>query len=75
MLQELQKLLQEERLAGATLLILANKQDVAGALSPAGIQQVGLLSAAAAGLACWQSKAASLPLKPYKSGSGSAFRL
>jgi len=31
---ELHKLLREERLAGATLLIFANKQDVAGALSP-----------------------------------------
>lgn len=29
---ELHKLLQEERLAGATLLVLANKQDVAGAV-------------------------------------------
>lgn len=38
--QELHKLLLEERLAGATLLILANKQDVAGALSPPEIEKV-----------------------------------
>ncbi|GAB4813655.1 hypothetical protein N2152v2_000701 [Parachlorella kessleri] len=38
--EELQKLLLEERLAGATLLILANKQDIAGALSPQDIEQV-----------------------------------
>jgi len=31
--EELKKLLQQERLAGASLLIFANKQDVAGALS------------------------------------------
>merc|ERR1712139_531180 len=31
--QELEQLLKEERLAGATLLIFANKQDLAGALS------------------------------------------
>ncbi|KAG1033263.1 hypothetical protein G6F25_010642 [Rhizopus arrhizus] len=30
---ELHQLLQEERLAGATLLVFANKQDIAGALS------------------------------------------
>lgn len=41
-LQELHKLLLEERLAGATLLILANKQDIAGALPPAEIQKVRL---------------------------------
>lgn len=32
--RELETILQEERLAGATLLILANKQDLAGALAP-----------------------------------------
>jgi ADP-ribosylation factor-like protein 2 len=31
---ELETVLQEERLAGATLLVLANKQDLAGALPP-----------------------------------------
>ncbi|CDF33531.1 Putative uncharacterized protein [Chondrus crispus] len=35
--KELEGLLKEERLAGASLLILANKQDLAGALSPEGI--------------------------------------
>lgn len=37
--QELARLLQEERLASAALLILANKQDVAGAASPAELQR------------------------------------
>lgn len=32
--RELETVLQEERLAGATLLVLANKQDLAGALTP-----------------------------------------
>lgn len=41
-MQELHKLLLEERLAGATLLILANKQDIAGALPVADIQKVRL---------------------------------
>ena len=41
---ELDQLLQQERLAGASLLIFANKQDVAGALSTSEISQVlGLL--------------------------------
>lgn len=31
--RELSQLLQEERLAGATLLVFANKQDIGGALS------------------------------------------
>lgn len=31
--EELEKVLQEERLAGASLLVLANKQDLSGALS------------------------------------------
>lgn len=35
--KELEGLLKEERLAGASLLVLANKQDLAGALSPEGI--------------------------------------
>ena len=35
---ELHNLLKEDRLAGASLLIIANKQDVTGALSP---QQIG----------------------------------
>ena len=39
---ELQRLLKEEKLAGATLLILANKQDLPGALSAADIKQVAL---------------------------------
>ncbi len=40
-LQELARLLQEERLAGATLLIMANKQDVPGALGADAIREVG----------------------------------
>ena len=32
--QELKELLKEERLAGASLLILANKQDLVGAMDP-----------------------------------------
>lgn len=39
---ELRTLLQEERLAGATLLVLANKQDVPGALSSKEIKDVSL---------------------------------
>lgn len=39
--QELGRLLQEERLAGATLLIMANKQDVPGALGADAIREVG----------------------------------
>lgn len=35
--RELETVLQEERLAGATLLVLANKQDLAGALPPSAI--------------------------------------
>eukprot|EP00775_Hariotina_reticulata_P004513 gene4513-4766_t len=42
--KELHSLLQEERLYGATLLILANKQDIAGALSLQDIEQVLELS-------------------------------
>jgi len=38
--QELQILLQEERLAGATLLVLCNKQDLPGALSSNEIKEV-----------------------------------
>uniref|UniRef100_A0A0K8UGM0 small monomeric GTPase n=3 Tax=Bactrocera latifrons TaxID=174628 RepID=A0A0K8UGM0_BACLA len=38
--QELRVLLQEERLAGATLLVLANKQDLPGALSANDIKDV-----------------------------------
>ncbi|XP_055377621.1 ADP-ribosylation factor-like protein 2 [Condylostylus longicornis] len=37
---ELQVLLQEERLAGATLLVLANKQDLPGALSSQEIKEI-----------------------------------
>nr|AEJ38209.1 ADP-ribosylation factor-like protein 2 [Laodelphax striatellus] len=37
---ELHKLLQEERLAGATLLVFANKQDLPGALSAEEIRDV-----------------------------------
>ncbi|KAJ1977079.1 ADP-ribosylation factor-like protein 2 [Dimargaris verticillata] len=37
--QELAALLKEERLAGASLLVLANKQDIAGALAPADLIQ------------------------------------
>ena len=42
-MQELHNLLKEERLAGATLLILANKQDQKDALSGAKIEEVGFL--------------------------------
>lgn len=38
--EELHILLEEERLAGATLLILANKQDLPGALSAHEISEV-----------------------------------
>ena len=38
--EELHKLLLEERLAGATLLIFANKQDVVGSLGAAEIEKV-----------------------------------
>lgn len=38
--QELDILLQEERLAGATLLVLANKQDLPGSLSSNEIKEV-----------------------------------
>ncbi|KAI5707285.1 hypothetical protein M8J76_012619 [Diaphorina citri] len=38
--RELHELLQEERLAGATLLVFANKQDIEGALTPEDIKNV-----------------------------------
>lgn len=38
--EELNVLLQEERLAGATLLVLCNKQDLPGALSAQEIKDV-----------------------------------
>lgn len=38
--RELSLLLQEERLAGATLLVFANKQDISGALSEEEIKNV-----------------------------------
>lgn len=38
--EELQGLLQQERLAGASLLVLANKQDLPGALSQASITEL-----------------------------------
>lgn len=38
---ELHNLLKEERLAGATLLIFANKQDLSGSLSLTQLQKVG----------------------------------
>ena len=45
---ELHNLLKEERLSGASLLVLANKQDIRGALKPSEIakvnKQVTLLS-------------------------------
>lgn len=41
--EELNVLLQEERLAGATLLVLANKQDLPGALSAQEIKEVSKL--------------------------------
>lgn len=48
--KELHSLLQEERLFGATLLILANKQDIPSALSLEEIAQVRRSCAAADGL-------------------------
>lgn len=39
--QELHSILQEERLFGATLLVLANKQDLPSALKPKELEQVG----------------------------------
>ena len=36
---ELQKLLKQEKLAGATLLVFCNKQDIAGALNPKEIRE------------------------------------
>lgn len=39
---ELETLLQEERLAGATLLVLANKQDLPGSLTSTEIKDVGV---------------------------------
>ena len=45
---ELQTLLKEEKLAGAALLIFANKQDLPSALSPEEITKVRTLR-----LACW----------------------
>lgn len=41
--EELMVLLKEERLAGATLLVLANKQDLPGALSAQEIKDVSRL--------------------------------
>ncbi|XP_068645196.1 ADP-ribosylation factor-like protein 2 isoform X2 [Aristolochia californica] len=38
--QELENLLKEERLSGASLLVFANKQDILGALKPADIAKV-----------------------------------
>ena len=38
--QELRSLLQQERLAGASVLILANKQDVSGALNASQVREV-----------------------------------
>jgi len=40
---ELHNLLKEERLAGASLLVFANKQDIQGALKPAEIAKVLVL--------------------------------
>jgi len=37
--EELHSLLQEDRLAGASLIILANKQDIAGAMSDVEIRE------------------------------------
>lgn len=51
--QELGRLLQEERLAGATLLIMANKQDVPGALGKDAVREVrARWRGAAAAAAC-----------------------
>jgi len=42
--QELENLLQQEKLAGASLLVLANKQDIKGSLSSKEIEQILQLS-------------------------------
>ena len=42
-MQELHKLLKDERLAGASLLIFANKQDIPGARNSEEVEKVGLL--------------------------------
>ncbi len=55
---ELHQLLKEEKLAGATLLILANKQDLPGALSATEIKQ--------ASLACTDRESHLLSLKKYR---------
>ncbi|KAI8868687.1 putative ADP-ribosylation factor domain-containing protein [Ramicandelaber brevisporus] len=51
--QELHSLLKEERLAGAALLILANKQDIEGALSCDQLSQVLELDKIAASMHHW----------------------
>lgn len=66
--QELGRLLQEERLAGATLLIMANKQDVPGALSKEAIREVSVSEGCVA-VRAWQQARASAgaggwPLRP-----------
>ena len=48
---ELQNLLKEEKLAGAALLIFANKQDLPSALAPEEITEVSTLP-----LACWEAR-------------------
>lgn len=40
-MQELHKLLKDERLAGASLLIFANKQDIPGARNSEEVEKVG----------------------------------
>lgn len=49
---ELHELLKEERLAGAALLVLANKQDIPGAFSLEDIQEARLLPLLLLSLEC-----------------------
>jgi ADP-ribosylation factor-like protein 2 len=51
--KELHSLLQEERLCGATLLILANKQDIPNALALAELEQVRCMFALLMLLCVW----------------------
>jgi GTPase SAR1 family protein len=67
---ELHNLLKEERLTGATLLIFANKQDLAGSLAAMQLQKVPILDESAA-LECqshifiWQNFSVSTGMKVH----------
>lgn len=64
--EELERLLQEERLAGATLLVLANKQDISGALGSEDIVQQLALNDMIGRKRHWQI----FPCSAYSSGDG-----